>query len=607
MTTSLIACHDITKAHGDTTLFDGITLTIQENDRLGMIGPNGAGKSTLLRTMAKADAPDDGEVIWRRGLRIAMVGQELVVDAKRSVGDVIAESAKRAGPLLALEDDTERHVRVVSILDRLGFVDRDQSVSSLSGGWLRRLAIASALVTSPDLLLLDEPTNHLDLEGIEWLEKHLNASRAALVVVSHDRAFLEVVAERVMELDRRYKGGFFLVNDRYSVFRERRAEQVATQAKEELSLASTVKREIEWLRRGPKARTHKSKGRTENANRLIEELALLRGRLSKQDQTIEFSSTGRRSKRLLLAVDLAKSLGGRQLFTDVTLLLRPGMRVGLVGNNGSGKTTLLRLLSGELEPDRGSVTCAEQLKVVYFDQQREQLDPRLTLRRTLAPDSDAVIFQGRSVHVVSWAKRFRFHSDQLDLPLDQLSGGEQAKAMIAKLLIQRADVLLLDEPTNDLDIPTLEVLEESLIEFPGAIVIVTHDRYVLDRVSTVLLALGGHAGESSVFADYDQWSTSREKERVSSRAARHKPPGQRRKRQNPRGLTYLEQQEYERIEDKILQAETQLEDAATALEDPAIAADAEKIDEAFRSHKESQEKVEQLYARWAELDEKLNR
>lgn len=607
MTTSLIACRDIAKAYGDTSLFDKISLTVQEGDRLGIIGPNGAGKSTLLRAMAKVEEPDDGEVIWRRDLRIAMVGQDFIVDTTLSVEEVIAESARRAGPLHALEDDAERRVRVVSTLDKLGFATRDQSVSSLSGGWLRRLAIASALVTSPELLLLDEPTNHLDLEGIEWLENHLSASRMALVVVSHDRAFLETVAQRVVELDRRFSGGYFGVDDRYSVFRERRTELLASQAKEEISLASTVRREIEWLRRGPKARTHKSKGRTENAQRLIEELTDLRRRVTEQGQTIEFSSTGRRSKRLLLAVDLAKTLGGRQLFTDVTMLLRPGMRVGLVGDNGSGKTTLLRLLSGELEPDRGTVTRAEQLEVVYFDQQRVQLDPRITLRRTLAPDGDSVIFQDRPIHVVTWARRFKFHTDQLDLPLGQLSGGEQAKAMIAKLLLQRADVLLLDEPTNDLDIPTLEVLEESLVEFPGAIVIVTHDRYMLDRVSTVLLALVGQDGEASFFADYSQWTDAREAERAAARMGRRKSSAQRRKPQKPRGLTYLEQQEYESIEDEILEAEVNLEGATTALEDPAIAAEAEQLEAAFQAHKDAQENVERLYARWAELDEKLKR
>jgi ATP-binding cassette subfamily F protein uup len=607
MSTSVINCRGIAKSHGGTSLFSGITLSLEEGDRLGIIGPNGAGKSTLLRVLAGIEPPDEGEVRRRRRLRFACVAQETHYSAGSTVGSVMAASATLVGPIDALETPAQRLAREDTTLGKLGFKDRDQPVETLSGGWHRRLALAAALATEPELLVLDEPTNHLDLEGIEWLEKHLVSLRAALIVVSHDRTFLEAVADRIMELDRHLPGGALVVSGTYSAFREQRDALLERQAEVEVSLANTVRREVEWLRRGPKARGGKAKGRIDAARELVEELAQLKGRTREARLTIEFSSTGRRSKRLLWAVGLAKSLGGNLLFGDVTLLLRPGLRLGLVGVNGSGKTTLLRLLAGELEPDSGEIGRVKGLEVVYFDQRRAQLDPRLTLRRTLAPEGDSVVFQGRPMHVVAWARRFRFRTDQIDLPLGHLSGGEQAKAAIARLLVQPADVLLLDEPTNDLDIPTLEVLEESLLEFPGAVVVVTHDRYVLDRVSTVLLGLGGPDAGATIYADYAQWTAEREAARAAARRDGRRDLAGTPRRAKPvghRGLTYLEQREYLGMETAILEAEGALETARKALADGAIAADAERLAAAYDAERRAQDAVEALYARWAALDAK---
>ena len=356
----------------------------------------------------------------------------------------------------------------------------------------------------PDILLLDEPTNHLDLAAIEWLEELLQSASFASVVVSHDRYFLENVATSMVELNRAYPDGLLRVPGNYSKLLEEKEAFLHAQAKHQEALENRVHREIEWLRRGPKARTSKSKARIDKANQLIGELADLSAA----------HPHGKRRHRLLRhrtqdqAADRIQDVGydiGRAhaVSTDLDFILTAGMRVGLVGPNGSGKTTLLRLLPANWRPLQARSRPPTALQIVYFDQNRV-LNPDVTLRRALAPDSDSVIYQDRVIHVASWAARFLFTGEQLNQPVGRLSGGERARVLIAKLMLQPADVLLLDEPTNDLDIPTLEVLEESLLEFRGALVLVTHDRYLLDRVSTTVIGLDGAGGVGN-FADYSQW------------------------------------------------------------------------------------------------------
>jgi len=326
----------------------------------------------------------------------------------------------------------------------------------------------------------------------------------------------------------------------------------------------------------------------------------VRAELSTSTAGIEMTGSGRRTKRLLVASGVSKTLGERQLVRDLDLVLLPGRRLGLVGANGSGKSTLLKLLAGELEPDGGMIRRAEHLQVVHFDQGREQLDQTAALRHALAPEGDTVVYRGREVHVVTWARRFQFRDDQLDQPVSELSGGEQARVHIARLMLQPADLLLLDEPTNDLDIPTLEVLEESLLDFPGALVLVSHDRYLLERVSTVLLGLDG-TGAATPFADVDQWLTHRE---VAAAAPRKEKTDRRPKRPRRSGLSYLEKREYEAMEETILEAEAELEAAATHLADPQVASDADAAHQAFLAHEQAKERVAELYRYWAELEAK---
>ena len=595
----LITARDLTHSYGPRTLFAGLSLTISEGDRIGVIGPNGAGKTTMLRMLAGAEAPDSGELHRRRRLRVAMVPQDDVFDPAATVAEVVAAAA--ASDPEPTEDETERGVRIAIALDQLGFRSREQTAGELSGGWRKRLAIAAALAAAPEVLLLDEPTNHLDLDGILWLETMLRSSRLlAYVVISHDRAFLDRVVNRVVEVAPQYPGGSFAADGSYTDFLERRAQHLEARAQYRDSLANRVRRELEWLARGPKARTTKSQARIDEAERLAADLAQVRSELATSRAGIEMTGSGRRTKRLLVASGVDKAIGGRRLLRGLDLVLLPGRRLGVVGANGSGKSTLLKLLAGELEPDDGIIRRADHLQIVHFDQQRAQLDQAESLRRALAPEGDAVIYRGREVHVVSWARRFQFRDDQLEQPVGELSGGEQARVHIARLMLRPADLLLLDEPTNDLDIPTLEVLEESLLDFPGALVLVSHDRYLLDRVSTVLLALDGTGG-ATPFADAEQWLAERESAAAAPRRAR---PERRRERPARSGLSYREKREYESMEAAILEAEAELEDAAAQLEDPQVASDADAAHRAFLAHEQARDLVAALYRRWAELEDK---
>ena len=406
------------------------------------------------------------------------------------------------------------------------------------------------------MLLLDEPTNHLDLEGILWLESAIEAARASLVV-THDRYFLERVATQMVEVNRVYPQGSFQVTGNYSEFLEKREDFLEAQAKQKDALATKVRREIEWLRRGPKARTGKSRARIDSAGRLIEEFSAATARSRTGTAKIDFTASDRKTKRLIEAEGIGKTLGGRKLFENLNLVLSPGVRIGLVGANGSGKTTLLKLLEGVIQPDEGVIRRADQLRIVSFAQDRgAHLDPDASLRRTLCPEGDMVIYRDRTIHVAGWAKSFLFRDDQLDMPVSRLSGGERARVMIARLMLTTADVLLLDEPTNDLDIPTLEVLEDSLLDFPGALVLVSHDRYMLDRVSTLVIGLDGGAG--GIFADYSQWEAFRSEAAAPDKTAAKESRPVAAADEPKKKLSYLHQREWDSMEAKILEAEQEL-------------------------------------------------
>jgi ABC transport system ATP-binding/permease protein len=589
----LLSCEGVSKAYGARSLFDDLSFGLFEGDQAGLVGPNGSGKSTLLKILAGVTTPDRGSRSLRGGIRVGYVPQDPLFEAGLSVDDVLTGA-------LAGVDEEDRPGRLAQARGRAGLADGGARVETLSGGWKKRLAIARELAAVPDILLMDEPTNHLDVEGILWLEDVLRERARAFLVVSHDRYFLEHVATRMLELNRAYPDGLFQTHGRYSDFLTRRDEFLKGQAAYQESLANTVRREIEWLRRGAKARSTKAKGRIKEAGRLIDELADSRARTVSATAGIDFTSSQRRTRRLLVARGVTKSLDGRRLIEGLDLVLTPGTRVGVIGPNGSGKTTLLNILAGTLAPDTGDIERAENLRLVRFEQERGGLDPAQSLRRALAPEGDTVTWQGRSVHVASWAKRFLFRPEQLELPVGRLSGGEQARILIARLMREPADLLILDEPTNDLDIPTLEVLEDSLAEFEGALLLVTHDRFMLERVSTVILALDG-AGGATTFADYGQWEAVRTVAAAPRKAADRAPQ---RERGRSKRLGYLEQREWDGMEEAILDAERAVEVSQRAVESPAIASDPVALQDGYAALEAARAEVERLYARWAELEAK---
>jgi ABC transport system ATP-binding/permease protein len=596
--TPIINVLSISKSFGSTNLFQNLSFVINQGDRLGLIGPNGAGKSTLLQILAGSQDIDSGEVALRKNTRLAYVAQDSVFPSGISIRQVAESAMQRVN--IPVE---EREGVAAEALGRAGFVDFQVEAASLSGGWRKRLAIVEGIVQRPDILLLDEPTNHLDLTSIVWLEQLLSNAEFGSIIVSHDRYFLENTVNDMMELNRRYVDGLLRFRGDYSNFLQKKQEFLAAQAKQQESLESKVRVQLEWLQRGARARRTKAKAQIDNAMELIGELADMksRGRTSVAD--LDFTASDRKTKRLAAVESLEFSIGGKKLFDGLSFAFTAGTRIGLVGPNGSGKTTLLRLLRGELKPDSGQVQQADYLKIVYFDQNRH-LDPTLTLRRSLAPDSDSVVYQGRPIHVAAWADRFLFDGSQLDQPVSRLSGGERARVLIAKLMLEPADLLLLDEPTNDLDIQTLELLEERLLEFSGALILVTHDRYLLDRVSTLVLGLDGK-GRAQRFADYAQWEVWQaeidQPAKPKSEVSAANPVAA-----NKKKLSYMEQREYDGIEAKIAEAESKLADLNSKLLDPAVASSPSKLAEFYDQVAPAEAEVARLYSRWQELEEKLN-
>lgn len=595
--TLLFNLKNISKTYGDDTLFQDLSFDFKLNEKLGLIGMNGSGKSTLLKLIAGLVQPDTGELIARAGLKFVYLPQEDCLDSNKTIEEHLYNCL-----INSTFDEKERHRIVQKALGETGFPDPNLTASALSGGWKKKLAITRALCCRPDLLLMDEPTNHLDIGGILWLEEILKSARFSFIVVSHDRSFLENVCLNIMEIGHYYPTGYFKIQGQYKKFEKERQNFLLTQEKQQVSLAGKMRREDEWLKQGAKARSTKAKYRIEQAENLRMELYAIKER-TKATATldIDFDSTGRRTKALLRAYHLKKIINGKPLFSDITFELGPGFVLGVVGENGTGKSTFLSILEKKIQPDEGKVEWVQELKLACFDQNRSKLNPEASLKDALNPaGGDSVNYKGNSIHIVTWAKRFLFMPDQLDMPVKKLSGGEKARILLANIMLTPCDVLLLDEPTNDLDILSLEVLEESIRQFAGAVVIVSHDRYLMDKVCHRILYLDP-VSNAHFFANFDQVIKHRQ---IFMEKPEKIKKIEKKKQGRIISFSFKDKFELDHIEEKILDAETEVEEISIKLQEIDVMSNIDKMNHFCSLLKDAQEKVHALYERWEYLEAK---
>jgi len=598
----LVSLDGVSIAYGHLPLLDGVALQIEPRERVSMIGRNGTGKSTLLKILSAELAPDSGTV-WRQpSLRVARLEQDIPLSAHRSVFDVVAE-----GHTHHLEADEawlrEHHVDL--ILSRLE-LSADAIVDTLSGGWRRRVLLARALVGQPDLLLLDEPTNHLDIEAITWLESFLANYDGAVLFVTHDRAFLQRLATRIVELDR---GRLTSWPGNYETYLRRKEESLANEAVQQDKFDKKLAEEEVWVRQGIKARRTRNEGRVRALEAMRAERAARRelsGNVRLQVEQAEQSG-----KLVFEAKGIAKAYDGAPVIQDFSTRIIRGDRIGLIGPNGAGKTTLLRILLGELKPDTGETRHGANVQIAYYDQQREQLDPERTVFDTIGEGNDTVTANGRTRHVHAYLRDFLFSDERARSPVKALSGGERNRLLLARLFTRPANVLVLDEPTNDLDLETLELLEEQLVEWPGTLLLVSHDRVFLDNVVTSTFVFEGGGRVQEYVGGYEDWLRQRDTPsapRVGSGASAAAvrpaaPPRSTTAAVAPRKLSYKERRELEALPARIDVLEGEERELNARIAGPEFYTEGGAAIAAALARLEAlSQELHVAYTRWAELE-----
>ncbi|QBS70828.1 ATP-binding cassette domain-containing protein [Bordetella bronchiseptica] len=591
---SLITLTDVQLAYGHHPLLDHADFAIQEGERIGLIGRNGAGKSSLLRLLDGRTQPDDGDIARSSGLRVATVEQEPALDETGTVFDVVCDA--HAHP-----EDWQRPARVRAALERLG-LPAEAAIASLSGGMRKRVALARALVDEPDLLLLDEPTNHLDFDGIAWLEAMLRNWKGAAVIITHDRRFLDAVATRIVELDR---GRLLSFPGNFSQWQERKAQWLEAERLEQARFDKLLAQEEVWIRKGIEARRTRNEGRVRRLEQLRVERAERRERVGNVSLAL---AQGQRSGKLVAELqDVGKAFGDKVVVRDYSTTILRGDRIGIVGPNGAGKTTLLKLLLGELPPDSGTVRQGSNVSVAYFDQMRAQLDENATLVDIISPGSEWVEIGGARKHVMSYLGDFLFSPARAGSPVSSLSGGERARLLLARLFARPANVLVLDEPTNDLDIETLELLEELLQEYAGTVLLVSHDRAFLNNVVTKTIAAEGDGRWRDYVGGYDEWQAQRPAQAAAPKAEKPaetaKPAAARPKPVRAARLSAWDLRELEALPDAIAAIEARQAELSGKLADGSLYRDAP--DEVERINAELatlESELEEKFARWELLE-----
>ncbi|MDB4906008.1 MAG: transporter ATPase [Gemmatimonadetes bacterium] len=626
---SLLSLQSVSIAFGGPKVLDNASFGIEKGERVCLLGRNGAGKSTIMKLLDGTMRPDSGDVVLQGGVTVARLEQEIPQGVDGSIYDVAAEGLGPAGQLIARyhhvsvavatdhsdanlrEMDRLHHAldaanawqlqtRVETVLQHLG-LDPEAAFAAASGGRKRQTLLARALIRQPDVLLLDEPTNHLDVEAIEWMEQYLIDGGITLLFVTHDRAFLRRVATRIIELDR---GKLVAWEGDYETYLRRKEIALDSEEKEWAEFDKKLAKEEVWIRTGIRARRTRNEGRV----RALEALRVERGQRRDRTGTVNMQAqeASRSGKIVFEAKGVTFRRGERAIIRDLTTTIARSDRVGLIGPNGSGKTTLLRLLLGELEPDAGSVRRGSNVDVMYFDQLREQLDPERSVFESIADGADFIEIQGQRKHVTGYLQDFLFPPDRARTPVKALSGGERNRLLLARLFTRAFNVLVLDEPTNDLDIETLDLLEELLLEFAGTLIVVSHDRAFLDNVvtSTLVLEGGGRVGEYA--GGYTDWV--RQRDAAIARATpapaqkRAPEPAVRGKGEKKRKLSFREQTELAGLPDAIDAKEREKEAIFTRLADPAVLRDGLAAAQAHSELLAVETDIQRLVTRWEELE-----
>ncbi|HSD86381.1 MAG TPA: ATP-binding cassette domain-containing protein [Kofleriaceae bacterium] len=584
---AVVTVQDVHKHFGNRRVLSGVSFAVHEKDRIGLIGANGSGKSTLLKMMVGDLTPDEGTITWRRDLVLEYVAQEPTLDPEKTIAQALAR------------DEVAEH-EILTVAAALQLPPVSSVIGRLSIGERRRVALAHSLIGKPDVLALDEPTNHLDARTIEWLEGRLAAWPGALIVVTHDRYFLDRVATRIVEIDR---GKAYTYEGDYEEFLLAQADRLSIEAEQEYQRTSFVRREIDWIRRRPKARTTKAKARIDRFDAAVAAAPTVddtRGPIMR----LQLPAGPRLGGNIVELKNVTKSLGGKKLFEHLTLVMKPGDRIGIVGPNGAGKTTLIKTILGLEPPDSGQVILGLNTRPAYFEQGRSELRDDLTVIEEVGDGYDWIELPDGRIHVRSFLRMMAFPDSISDTKIGQLSGGERNRVQLARLLRRGGNLLILDEPTNDLDLPTLGALEEGLLSFPGCALIVSHDRWFLDRVATGILAFEGDGEVTFYEGSYSFYVERRPKRSVESaepreRAARPGKP----KQIAPRKLTFKERAELAGIEDAIHAAERKVGELEATLSDPSVFKDrGAEVQGMVAELDTARAEVERLFARWQELD-----
>ena len=598
---ALIDLKNVTLALGGPSILDSANLRVEKGQRICLLGRNGEGKSTLLRLLAGAVKPDSGEIIRQSGLRVGRLTQELPQDISGTVHEVVAGGFAAAG---VPAPDWE-HSHVVDQAITRAALDPTADFSTLSTGNKRRVLLARAMVVNPDLLLLDEPTNHLDIDAIKKLEEDLRRFPGTLVFVTHDRAFLRNLAQRIVEMDR---GRLRDWTCDYETFLRRREEALRVEQEQNAEFDRKLAEEEVWVRQGVRDRRTRNEGRVKELQRLRRERQDRREQMGSVRMSLQ--DTARSGKLVVRIRELAYSWGDKLMVRDFSALIQRGDRIGILGPNGSGKTTLLRLLLGDLQPASGTVELGSNLEVAYFDQQRDQLDETGTILDNVTDGNDRVQFNGRDVHAITYLKNFLFTPDRVRAPISHLSGGERNRLLLARLFTRPANLLVLDEPTNDLDLETVELLEELVADFDGTLLLVSHDREFLDNVTTGTLVLEGGGRITETVGGYSDWAkTSRinqvktSKSKEDNRKGESEPAREKRSVAKARRLTWKEGKELESLPARIEELETRQAELHDQMADPAFYQEAGDRVARFREELEAvAADLARTYERWEELE-----